>query len=126
MSDPDIRATEPVPAGGPAAQAPATDQQSAAAAGPPAPTPYPHAGMRYAFLRMAMFVTVGGLLYLIGLRGWLLLFLAVIVSAIVSFFVFLRQREAAARNLEASVEHWQARHHAHPDEPEGEQGTSAG
>jgi cytoskeletal protein RodZ len=77
----------------------------------------PHAGIRYAVLRLLMFVTVGGILYVIGLRSWLLLFAAVLLSGIASWFVFMRQREAAARNLEASVEHWSAKRHSHEQEP---------
>jgi hypothetical protein len=74
----------------------------------PAAQPVPHAGLRYAVLRIAMLVTVGGVLALVGMRGWLLLFTAVLVSAVLSFFVFARQREAAARNLEASLARRQA------------------
>lgn len=76
----------------------------------PEPAPaVPHAGIRYAVLRMSMLLTVGGVLYLFGMRSWPLLFATVIVSGIASYFVFLRQREAAARNLEASVESWRGR-----------------
>jgi cell division protein FtsL len=64
--------------------------------------------VRYAVLRVAMLVTVGGVLALVGLRGWVLLFAAVLISAVLSFFVFARQREAAARNLEAAVARRQA------------------
>jgi hypothetical protein len=78
------------------------------AQGAATPTPLPHAGLRYAVLRVAMLVTVGGVLALVGMRGWLLLFTAVLVSAVLSFFVFARQREAAARNLEASLARRQA------------------
>lgn len=119
MSEPDIRATNPVPHAAPSVESDPTGSPAAPAQPSPSESP-PHAGLRYAVLRLAMLVTVGGLLYLVGLRGWALLFLAVLVSAILSFFVFLRQREAAARTLEASVEHWQARHHAH-DEDEDEE-----
>ena len=48
-------------------------------------------------------VVVGGVLYLIGMLPWPLLFATVLVSAGLSFFVLSRQREAAARSLEASV-----------------------
>jgi hypothetical protein len=106
-----------------AAPAPSTDAEALPAADPAgtgaAPAPIeepavvPHAGLRYAVLRIAMLVTVGGVLYLVGMRGWLLLFTAVLVSAVLSFFVFMRQREAAARNLEATIE---ARRHHHADE----------
>ena len=83
----------------------------------------PHAGARYAVLRLALLVTVGGLLYLVGMRGWPLLFAAVLTSGVLSFFVFLRQREAAARSLEARL--GAARHQGaadtHPAEQPDEQ-----
>ena len=86
-----------------------------------APRAVPHAGIQYAVLRLALAVTTGGILYVFGLRGWALLFLAVLISGGLSFFVFMRQREAAARNLEAMVEGRRARHeHADPGiEPAG-------
>ncbi len=63
----------------------------------------PHAGLRYALLRVLLMLVVGGVLYLIGMRTWPWLFATVLVSAALSFFVLKRQREAAARSLEASV-----------------------
>ena len=108
----------------------AADSVDARGAGAPEPDPSaqdaqeavltagaPHAGARYAVLRLTMAVTTGGILYLFGLRGWLLLFLAVLISGVLSFFFFMRQREAAARNLEAMVEGRRSRHeHAQADE----------
>jgi cytoskeletal protein RodZ len=85
------------------------------AAATAATVPVPHAGIRYAVLRVALLVTVGGVLYLVGMRGWPLLFAAVLASGVMSFFVFARQREAAARNLEASVAARSERRHAHDD-----------
>ena len=83
--------------------------------GPPVlsvPPVTPHAGLRYAVLRLAMFVTVGGVLYILGMRSWALLFMAVLLSGIASFFVFMRQRNAAAANLEHTVNEWSDRRHA--------------
>lgn len=87
------------------------DDASTIEPGAPAPEVTPGAGLRYAVLRLLMLVTVGGVLYLVGMRGWALLFAAVIVSAIASYFVFMRQREAAARNLEAKAAARSARRH---------------
>lgn len=85
----------------------------AAGAGPaghaPLPAPLPHAGARYALLRFTMLLTVGGVLYLIGVRGWLLIVLAFLLSGVVSYFVLMRQRDAAAANLERTVQGWSAR-----------------
>ncbi len=57
-----------------------------------------------------MLVAVGAILYLIGMRGWLLAFAAVLVSGIVSLFLLMKQRNDAAANLEHTVEHWKHRH----------------
>jgi hypothetical protein len=121
-SQPDPTRPDPDPAdavatGGPDADAAATDDppQVGMADGPgPAPhaalpDPIPHAGIRYALLRLLMLVAVGGILYVIGLRGWLLAFAAVLVSGIVSLFMFMRQRNDAAVNLEHTVDHWKHR-----------------
>jgi hypothetical protein len=78
---------------------------------PPAvPDPIPHAGARYALLRLLMLVAVAGILYVIGMRGWLLAFAAVLVSGIVSLFLFMKPRNDAAVNLEHQVDGWRHRH----------------
>ena len=76
---------------------------------PTAPEPVPHAGTRYALLRLLMLVAVGGILYVIGMRGWLLAFAAVLVSGVLSLFLFMKQRNDAAVNLEHTVETWKHR-----------------
>ncbi len=70
----------------------------------------PHAGGRYAALRLVTLVAVGAVLYIAGLRGWLLAFVAVLVSGIVSLFLLMKQRNDAAANLERSIDHWKHRH----------------
>jgi hypothetical protein len=100
----------PVPAPAPdtaAALSPAQADEPSTTNG--TPDVMPGAGVRYAVLRLLMLVTVGGILYIIGMRGWALLFAAVLLSAIASWFVFMRQREAAARNLEAKLAERSAR-----------------
>jgi hypothetical protein len=101
MNDPDTTAQSP-------SAIPESDPP--ASAGPDLPEPVPHAGLRYALLRLLMLVAVGGILYLIGLRGWLLAILAVLVSGIVSLFLFMKQRNDAAVNLERTVDSWKHRH----------------
>jgi hypothetical protein len=96
-SQPDPTGPDPDPADGPA------PAQAAL------PDPIPHAGIRYALLRLLMLVAVGGILYVIGMRGWLLAFAAVLVSGIVSLFMFMKQRNDAAVNLEHTVDHWKHR-----------------
>jgi hypothetical protein len=131
MNDPDIPTVPPSAAPGPelvaqgdpespgaparddAAQvdvaAPEVPQTGTAAAEPALPEPVPHAGARYALLRLLMLVAVGGILYLVGMRGWLLAFAAVLVSGIVSLFLFMKQRNDAAVNLERTVDGWKHR-----------------
>jgi len=90
---------------------------------PTGPAETPHAGLRYALLRLLMLLAVAGLLFLIGMRGWPWLFASVLLSAAASWFVLFRQREAAARSLEATV---QARkRHSHDDLPHDEAPDSA-
>ena len=85
---------------------------------PPAPLPpvTPHAGVRYAVLRLLMLITVGGVLYLVGLRDWLLLIAAFLISGIASYFVFMRQRDAAAGNIEHQLHDWSEKRHTHDSE----------
>ena len=47
---------------------------------------------------------------MIGMRGWLLAFAAVLVSGLVSLFLLMKQRNDAAVNLEHTVESWKHRH----------------
>lgn len=90
-------------------QEPASQMPSSAA---PAtlPEPIPHAGLRYAALRLLVLAAVGAILYVAGMRGWLLAFAAVLVSGVVSLFLFMRQRNDAAVNLEHTMDHWKHRH----------------
>ena len=101
-SRPDPDPADAVATGGPDADGPAPAQAAL-------PDPIPHAGIRYALLRLLMLVAVGGILYVIGMRGWLLAFAAVLVSGIVSLFMFMKQRNDAAVNLEHTVDHWKHR-----------------
>ncbi len=139
MSDPDI-------SGGPAEGAGQSQSQSQSQSAPespspalpdsapvgtshghdrhPMPAPVPHAGGRYALLRLLTLVVVGGLLYLIGMRGWLLAFAAVVISGIVSLFLLAKQRNDAAANLERNIEQRKHRHE-HEDIDEDAEATEA-
>ena len=81
----------------------------------------PHAGTRYALLRLLMLVVVGAALYVVGLRGWLLAFAAVLVSGLISLFLLMKQRNDAAVSLERSLDQWRARH-AEDEEDAADQG----
>jgi hypothetical protein len=63
-------------------------------------------------MRIGLLVVVGGLLYVAGLRGWLWILVTALASSVASWFLLVRQREAAARNLEVAVAaHHERRHH---------------
>ena len=69
--------------------------------GPPVTDAYA-GGMRllvYTLFRLALVLAAAGLLYLLGLRSWVLWVAAVVVGALVSFLVLGRQREEAAKVL---------------------------
>ncbi len=115
MNDPDTSAdslSAPLPAPEPAPESAPVEPEPAApgeAAMPASPEPVPHAGARYALLRLLTLVAVGGILYVLGMRGWLLAFTAVLVSGIVSLFLLMKQRNDAAVNLERTVDGWKHR-----------------
>ena len=73
----------------------------------------PHAGLRYSLYRFVVLLAVGAVLYLFGLRDWLLLLLAFAISGVVSYFVLMRTRDAAAANIEHTIEVRREAHHAH-------------
>jgi len=53
----------------------------------------------YTLFRLGLVLAAAGLLYLLGLRSWVLWVVAVVIGALVSFLVLGRQREEAARVL---------------------------
>lgn len=53
----------------------------------------------YSLLRLAILGACAGLLAWAGLRDWLLLLVAVVLAAMVSYVAFPRQREASALYL---------------------------
>jgi hypothetical protein len=61
------------------------------------------ATMSYTVLRLAIFAAALGLLYLAGARGILLVGLAAVVSAIISFILLARQREAMAGSISRRI-----------------------
>jgi Protein of unknown function (DUF4229) len=59
--------------------------------------------------RILVFVVLGGLLWLAGLRGFLLVFAALLLSVPVSYFLLARQRNALAADVERTVTNRQSR-----------------
>lgn len=59
------------------------------------------ATIRYNTLRLAMVIIVGAVLYVIGVRGAVLLFLAVVISMPLSYFLLARWRIAMIEEFAA-------------------------
>lgn len=59
--------------------------------------------------RILVFAVLAGLLWLVGLRGFLLVFAALLLSIPVSYFFLARQRNALAADVERRVTSRQAR-----------------
>lgn len=55
--------------------------------------------VKYSLLRLGVLAVAGGLLYLLGLRGYLLALVAVIVAAAASYIFFPGPRRDAALSL---------------------------
>jgi hypothetical protein len=55
--------------------------------------------LRYTLLRILLFVVVAALLWIVGVRGFWLLLLAIFGSGVVSVFVLSRSRDAASASL---------------------------
>jgi hypothetical protein len=68
----------------------------------------------YTLLRLALFGAAFGLLYLAGLRGWLLPIVAVVVALAVSYLALGKPRDAAARWMAARAERRAAERAAAP------------
>ncbi len=58
----------------------------------------------YTLLRIALVIAAGGVLYLLGLRGLLLVGLAVVVGALLSYVLLPAQRRDAAGALQSIAE----------------------
>jgi cell division protein FtsW (lipid II flippase) len=67
------------------------------------------ATLSYTALRLAIFAAALGLLYLAGARGVLLIAIAAVVSAAISFIVLARQREAMAGSISRRVTNFRER-----------------
>ena len=68
------------------------------------PTRTAHATLRYTTFRLAIFVVVLGLLYLVRVRGALLVALALIVSGLASYVLLRGQRDAMSMQLATASE----------------------
>lgn len=55
--------------------------------------------LKYTLLRLALLAVTAGVLYLVGLRDWLLLFVAFLVSGLISIFALNRARDEVSVSL---------------------------
>jgi hypothetical protein len=62
-----------------------------------------HPVLVYTGLRLAILVAVGGVLYLLGARGLLLLVFAFLISGLIAMVALRRPREGAAYGITSSV-----------------------
>jgi hypothetical protein len=68
------------------------------------PTRTAHAALRYTTFRLAIFVVVLGLLWLVRVRGALLVALALIVSGLASYVLLRGQRDAMSMQLASATQ----------------------
>lgn len=76
---------------------------------PADPTPVGHPFILYTVARIAIFLAVAGVLYLLGARGFFLLIIAFLISGLLSFIVLDRLRDAASARLARRVDAARAR-----------------
>lgn len=76
--------------------------------------------LRYTLLRLALLGVVAGVLYLLNLRGFLLLLVAFLVSGIISIVVLNRARDEVSTSLVARRERINERMSSPEDEADGE------
>ncbi len=57
--------------------------------------------LKYTLLRLVLLAVTAGVLYLVGLRDWLLLLAALLLSGIVSIVVLSRARDEVSTSLTA-------------------------
>lgn len=55
--------------------------------------------LKYTLLRIALLAATAGIFYLVGLRDWILLFAAFLVSGMISIFVLNRARDEVSISL---------------------------
>lgn len=65
--------------------------------------------IRYSTLRLAMLLVIGGIVYLVGLRGVALAVVAFLASGIVSLFVLDGQRDAMGESISGFLKSVNAR-----------------
>lgn len=75
--------------------------------------------------RLLIFAGIAGLLYLVGLRGFLLALVALLLSVPAAYVLLARQRAALAADLERRVTERRTRHDDLRSKLRGDDGPSA-
>ncbi len=76
--------------------------------------------LKYTLLRLALLAVTAGVFYLIGLRDWVLLFAAFLVSGVISIFVLNRARNEVSTSIASRQQRINQRMSSGEDEPDGQ------
>jgi membrane protein implicated in regulation of membrane protease activity len=76
--------------------------------------------LKYTLLRLALLAVTAGVFYLVGLRDWILLFAAFLVSGIISIFVLNRARNEVSASIASRQQRINQRMESDEDEPDGQ------
>jgi membrane protein implicated in regulation of membrane protease activity len=76
--------------------------------------------LKYTLLRLALLAVTAGVFYLVGLRDWVLLFAAFLVSGIISIFVLNRARNEVSTSIASRQQRINQRMESGEDETDGQ------
>jgi membrane protein implicated in regulation of membrane protease activity len=76
--------------------------------------------LKYTLLRLALLAVTAGVFYLVGLRDWVLLFAAFLVSGIISIFVLNRARNEVSTSIASRQQRINQRMESGDDETDGQ------
>ena len=76
--------------------------------------------LKYTLLRLALLAVTAGVFYLVGLRDWVLLFAAFLVSGIISIFVLNRARNEVSTSIASRQQRINQRMESGEDEANGQ------
>jgi membrane protein implicated in regulation of membrane protease activity len=76
--------------------------------------------LKYTLLRLALLAATAGVLYLVNVRGWVLLFAAFLISGIISIFVLNRARNDVSTSIASRQQRINERMELGEDEPDGQ------
>jgi len=76
--------------------------------------------LKYTLLRLALLAVTAGVFYLAGLRDWILLFAAFLVSGIISIFVLNRARNEVSTSITSRQQRISQQMESGEDEPDAQ------